>query len=208
MGPAGICGYCGEKDNPCVVSLKDGQSSKIRDARTFAKSVTDGTIVDLDTGAKHISTCPCYYNFNLKSAKKADASKNCSNVPMTCAQCYINDNKTTVIWKYAMHQHYLKHHPGKELPDEYTVGEGEARRLWLATLHPGDVAPQRPYQQPPKPPLPWIFNLKNPSPSSSNADNSVAVAACSNSISSYSCSSHGTAAAAAAAALCRSAMKV
>ena len=42
MGPAGICGYCGEKDNPCVVSLKNGQSSKIRNARNFAKAVTDG----------------------------------------------------------------------------------------------------------------------------------------------------------------------
>ena len=74
-----------------------------------------------------------------------------------------------------MHQHYLKHHPGKELPHEYTVSEGESKRLWRTTLHPGDVAPQRPYQEPPKPPLPWTFNLMNPP--SSDADNSVAAAA-------------------------------
>ena len=73
-----------------------------------------------------------------------------------------------------MHQHYLKHHPGKELPDEYTVSEGEARRLWNSSLHPGDVAPQRPYQEPPAPPLPWTFNLKNPP---SSADNGVVAAA-------------------------------
>ena len=74
-----------------------------------------------------------------------------------------------------MNQHYLKHHPGKELPHEYRVSEGKSRRLWRTTLHPGrDVAPQCPYQEPPKPPLPWSFNLMNPP--SSATDNSVAAA--------------------------------
>lgn len=160
MGAAGICGYCGERENPCVVSLVNGQSSKIKKAKIFAKSVTDGKIVYLDSGAKHISTCPCHYSFKLSSAKNADAKRNCSNIPMTCAACFINGNKNTVIWKYAMHQHYVKHHPDKELPDESTVDEGEAHRLWHSSLHPGDIAPQRPYQEPPEPPLPWTFKMQ------------------------------------------------
>ena len=62
-----------------------------------------------------------------------------------------------------MHQHYAKHHAGQQvLPDAYEVSAGEARRLWNEKLHNGEVPPLRPYQQPPKPALPWTFNLEKP----------------------------------------------
>lgn len=131
--PPAACGYCGESTNPCVVSLAGGQSSKSRNAVNFAKEVAEGKIVDLDTGARHVSRCPCFYNFNMGSAKKANDRSNCSNVPMTCAECFTNGNKTTVVWKYATHQLYAKHHAGRQvLPDAYQVSAGEAKRLWNA----------------------------------------------------------------------------
>ena len=157
------CGYCGKETGPCVVSLEGGQSTKAAAKRPdFAKGVADGKIVDLDTKAHCVSSCTHFYSFSLASAKKANERKNCSNVPLTCAGCWLVGNKTTVVCKYAMPQHYANQHAGKPLPAEYKVGAGEAQRLWNASLHPGDVAPLREYQEPPAPALPWTYNLAKP----------------------------------------------
>ncbi|KDO24944.1 hypothetical protein SPRG_09588 [Saprolegnia parasitica CBS 223.65] len=80
------CGFCGQDDGSCVISLTAGTSTV--------------TVTPVPQG-----NCPRFRKFYVTSATK---NHKCTNIPTQCARC----NKW--LWKYTLRQHYRDCHDGLE----------------------------------------------------------------------------------------------
>ncbi|KAJ7088428.1 hypothetical protein B0H15DRAFT_982116, partial [Mycena belliarum] len=74
------CGFCGKEmsDGGCTISIASG---------------------------KAISSCPEWYQFQVKAALKISGARPCTNAPLKCSLC------PETHWKYNMPQHLREKHP-------------------------------------------------------------------------------------------------
>ncbi|EQC28229.1 hypothetical protein SDRG_14053 [Saprolegnia diclina VS20] len=78
------CGFCGQDDGSCVISLTAGTSTV--------------TVTPVPQG-----NCPRFRKFYVTSATK---NHKCTNIPQQCALC------SKWLWKYTLRQHYRDCHGG------------------------------------------------------------------------------------------------
>ncbi|KAJ7932045.1 hypothetical protein B0H13DRAFT_1567735, partial [Mycena leptocephala] len=78
------CGFCGKEmlDGVCTISIASG---------------------------KAVSSCPEWYQFQVKAALKSTGAKPCTNAPLKCSLC------PETHWKYNVGQHLRDRHPTWEM---------------------------------------------------------------------------------------------